>query len=328
MIGRWWVLAMLVWGGAAMASPAPPPPADFAGGQYIDGQGCVFVRDGGEWAARMDGQGQRICGFPPSLDTRRSDPDSERILPLTAVPPPDMETLLMDQLARDLRPGEWSGDARPIETRTEPAPARAPNPLQTALQDALAAAPALRQASGLSGSPDLCARLGYRPDPDGAAQGSTLGLCPGMRAETMPSALTVGARGTMAEATPVGVAARPRQATPARPAAAAAARRMSAPARTAPAPIAAPKAPVASNGPEMIPPSARYVQIGAYSDEGRATAALRSLAARGYPAGQGRTTGGSSDMRLIMAGPFGDRQSLITALNDLRRNGYPAAVAR
>lgn len=319
MIGRWWVLAMLIWGGTAAAQPVPPPPDGFAGRQYIDAQGCVFTRDGEAWAARMDGQGQAICGFPPSMGVRRTDPDTERVLPLTLAPPPDMETLLLEQLARDLRPGEWSGDPRPAEVRFEPVPARAPNPMQTALQDALAMAPALRQASGLSGSPDLCARLGYRPDPGGAAQGSTLGLCPGMRAEGMASALSAGARSPEPQAMP---------AAPTPPAAVAARARPLAPAapvrRASTAKAAKPV--VAAERPEMIPPSARYVQIGAYADPDKAAAALRSLAAQGYPAGQGRSDGAA--LTLIMAGPFGDRQSLITALNDLRRNGYPAAVAR
>ena len=78
----------------------------------------------------------------------------------------------------------------------------------------------------------------------------------------------------------------------------------------------------------MIPASARYVQVGAYGEEGNAMIVLRALAARGYPTGQGRTTDGTKPLRLIMAGPFTDRQALIAALNDLRANGYPKAVAR
>ena len=78
----------------------------------------------------------------------------------------------------------------------------------------------------------------------------------------------------------------------------------------------------------MIPASARYVQVGAYGDEGNAMIVLRALTARGYPTGQGRATDGTKPLRLIMAGPFTDRQALIAALNDLRANGYPKAVAR
>ena len=81
MIGHLRVLAMLLLGGAAQAAPTPPPPADFAGTQYIDGNGCVFTRSGTDWTARQDGQGQALCGFPPSLDVRRTDPLTERALP-------------------------------------------------------------------------------------------------------------------------------------------------------------------------------------------------------------------------------------------------------
>ncbi|QBX34466.1 hypothetical protein E4191_06880 [Paracoccus liaowanqingii] len=78
----------------------------------------------------------------------------------------------------------------------------------------------------------------------------------------------------------------------------------------------------------MIPASARYVLIGAFSDEAGAATARQALAARGYSVGQGRVKGDASPLRLIMAGPFADRRALIVALNDLRRNGYPGAVAR
>lgn len=326
MIGHLRVLAMLLLGGAAQAAPTPPPPADFAGTQYIDGSGCVFTRSGADWTARQDGQGQALCGFPPSLDVRRTDPLTERALPLTQAPPPDVETMLLEQLSRDLRPGEWTADPAPAETRAEPAASRAPDPIHTALQDALTMAPTLREATGLSGSPELCARLGYKPDPSASAQGSTLGLCPGMRAATATASLTTGVTAAPPRPEPAAVrtapAARPTVAATPR----ATTRRAASP--TPAAPVAAAPKPVAVPGPEMIPASARYVQVGAYGDEGNAMIVLRALAARGYPTGQGRTRDGTKPLRLIMAGPFTDRQALIAALNDLRANGYPKAVAR
>ena len=330
MIGQLRVLAMLLLGGAAQAAPTPPPPDSFAGAQYIDGNGCVFTRDGAGWTARQDGQGQALCGFPPSLAVRRTDPLTERALPLTQAPPPDVETLLLEQLSRDLRPGEWAADPAPAETRSELAPSRVPDPIQTALQDALTMAPALREASGLSGSPELCARLGYKPDPSGSAQGSTLGLCPGMRATSATAALTPGAAATRSQPEPT-VAPSPPVTRTAAAAQRAPARRAAAPAVAAPVaakPVATAPRQATAAGPEMIPASARYVQVGAYGEEGNAMIVLRALAARGYPTGQGRTTDGSKPLRLIMAGPFTDRQALIAALNDLRANGYPKAVAR
>lgn len=310
MIGRWQVWAFAWLGGAAWAAPVPPPPADFVGAQFIDGRGCVFARDGAQWTPRMDAQGQQVCGFPPSLDVRRTDPDADRALPLTQAPPPSIETLLMDRLAQDLRTGEWTSDPLPAETRAEPVAARTPDPVQTVLEKALALQPQMQQVSGLAGSPELCARLGY------AASGSGLGMCAGMRPDVpLPVTIPV-ARTPRAQAAPPPVVT-PRPDTPK-------------PAQATNRRVVAPKVPVAAppDGREMIPASARYVQVGAYGDDQNARIVLRALARRGYPTGQGRAKDGGQVVRLVMAGPFADRQSLIAALNDLRRNGYPRAVAR
>lgn len=311
------VLALVMLAGAAGAAPVPPPPEGFAGTQYIDGQGCVFTRDGAGWAPRLDGAGQGLCGFPPSLAARRTDALTERVLPLTPPPAPDVETMLMEQLSRDLRQGEWAADpARPEERREAETP-RVPDPMQTALRDALVLAPALRHASGLLGSPELCARLGYRVQ-DGAAEGSTLGLCPGMQSD--PAAAVVRPGGAVP--TPVAAPAPAPTRTAARPQRSDVPKAQPEADRRRPAPV------VATPGPEMIPASARYVQVGSFADEENARIVLRAVAARGYPTGQARVREGDATLRLIMAGPFADRQALVAALNDLRRNGYPKARAR
>lgn len=329
------VLGMIMLAGillppGAGAWPVPPPPEGFPGGQYIDGAGCVFVREGADWSARRDAQGRGLCGFPPSLGARRTDPGAERVLPLTAAPAaaPDATTLLVEQVSRDLRPGEWAADPAPAEIRAEPAPSRRPDPMQTAIRDAVTMAPALREAAGLGGSDALCARLGYIPDPQAGRIGSTAGLCPGMRPPTEVAGVTRLPR----ETAPAPTAAPPRArrttaSGPARTVAhtAAVARQ---PARRASPPAATATATATVAGPEMIAASARYVQVGAYGDDAAAAAALRAIAARGYPAAQGRAGRDGAPLRLILAGPFPDRQGLVAALNDLRRNGFSGAVAR
>lgn len=327
MNGRRSLVMFLMLGGAAWGAPVPPPPEGFAGSQYIDASGCVFAREGSAWVARMVG-GQQLCGFPPSLEARRQDATADRVLPLTPPPRPDPETLLLEQLADDLRPGEWKADPRQAEIRADPAPARHADPVELALRDAVAVAPALQAAGGIRLSPEVCAQLGY----SGQGKGDGAGLCPGAVSEPRLAARPAGIAPVIpakpapaakpARAAPPKAVPKPAQATRRAgqaPAAAAASQSASAPAapKTATPPAA-----------EMIPPSARYVQVGAYTDEENALIVLRALSTRGYKTGQTRTKGQDKAPRVIMAGPFADRQSLIAALNDLRANGYPAAVAR
>lgn len=70
-----WVI-LLVTGitGPAFAQdsiqPAELPPASYAGKQYVDSQGCVFLRAGTEagtvWVPRVTAGGKQLCGYPPS----------------------------------------------------------------------------------------------------------------------------------------------------------------------------------------------------------------------------------------------------------------------
>jgi cell division septation protein DedD len=50
--------------------PAELPPADYAGQQYVDSKGCMFVRAGTAaevlWIPRVSRQGEPICSSPPS----------------------------------------------------------------------------------------------------------------------------------------------------------------------------------------------------------------------------------------------------------------------
>ena len=50
--------------------PAELPPADYAGLQYVDSKGCMFVRAGTAaevlWVPRVSREGTPVCGNPPS----------------------------------------------------------------------------------------------------------------------------------------------------------------------------------------------------------------------------------------------------------------------
>jgi hypothetical protein len=55
---------------AELATPAELPPKDFAGQQYVDSRGCLFLRAGPKgdetWIPRVTREGVPLCGYPPS----------------------------------------------------------------------------------------------------------------------------------------------------------------------------------------------------------------------------------------------------------------------
>lgn len=75
------------------ALPAEFPPASYTGNQYIDSNGCAFIRAGisgvVNWIPRMNRQREQLCGFQPSLSASVVDagPVITADAPLVIVPP-------------------------------------------------------------------------------------------------------------------------------------------------------------------------------------------------------------------------------------------------
>jgi hypothetical protein len=68
------LVLLLAVGGPVLArdliKPAELPPASYAGQQYVDSKGCLFMRAGTPgkelWLPRVTRDGVPLCGYPPS----------------------------------------------------------------------------------------------------------------------------------------------------------------------------------------------------------------------------------------------------------------------
>lgn len=338
---------------AAVPAPAELPPEGFTALQFIDSRGCVFERAGDDWVARVDGNGNAFCGYPPSLSVRRGAADAPPGLrPETSPDPAErMSRALTEIVTTQLEEGELVTDPQPqVET---PAPAKpaaeAPKSdlvqqIGAAIEDAPKVENVLNQ--GLRSNPRLCELLGYQ-EQDGVEPGfgadPTRGFCntakvddDRLRRIARPLGATDGAPSRPSQ----------RVATLAQPGADRAPARSevgrAAPAEkpgTKPGAIAdAGKAVAekprqdegarADKDESRIPAGARFVQIGLYTDPAAAKAGIDRLRALGYPVSRGRSTIQGRDHEVILAGPFNSRARVVSALSDIRKKGFASAFAR
>lgn len=80
----------------------------------------------------------------------------------------------------------------------------------------------------------------------------------------------------------------------------------------------------ARNAAALIPPGARYVQIGAFRDAANASRAAKQLSGMGLPVARS----GSAGTQLIMVGPLSGREAIVRAIDRVRRAGFRDAYAR
>ncbi|MDB6177818.1 SPOR domain-containing protein [Paracoccus sp. Z330] len=299
------------------AAPVPFPPDDFNGTQYVDRSGCVFRRMDGVWVALKDRAGGAVCGFPPTF---------QDVVSGTAAPDPQGK--LLGQLAAGMKQGEFIVDPRPVEQR---APA-VPDQQDGALLQEIEAVTRAQAGQARAGRPsDLCAMLGYAPDKDmktGLGQDVTMGLCPGMRASSdiqpanKPVKKAAITKAAASEATANGSQIVQDRRSPEKPRSKQSTKEKS----SKPAMQKQVKKP--EEAVEMIPPTARFVQVGAYEGNENVMIIIRRLSELGYKVAQKRIRQNETDIRIVFAGPFTNRKGLIAALNELRASGYPKAIAR
>ncbi|MBB1492367.1 SPOR domain-containing protein [Paracoccus sp. MC1854] len=85
-----------------------------------------------------------------------------------------------------------------------------------------------------------------------------------------------------------------------------------------------PSLPRASRG--MIPPGARYLQVGVFSETEEANRMARKLAGLGLPVARSRDAGRGQQM--ILVGPLDGREAIVRIIDRLGRAGFRDVVAR
>lgn len=315
----------------AAQRPAELPPADFRAAQYIDSAGCVFVREGSGWSPRQDRNGAPICGYPPTLSARRTAP--AELAPLFPGPVEDDAVRIARELTETvmarLQTGELAGTGEAGAETAGPAIGRPEADDSASLPRMIAAVPQLRaemgKASAGNHTAQLCRLLGAEPfGGGGPGAQDALGLCGAMTAVDLPRRAVSVASASAAPARKPQDA----QATAPAPAQKAAPVAARTPAETQRASAKARREPESEGRAGMIPPGARFVQVGMFRDEASVQRTARRLAALGLPVARAEAALEGERLVRVLAGPFDSREKLVRALHKVRGGGFPNAYPR
>ncbi|MFN0116541.1 MAG: SPOR domain-containing protein [Paracoccaceae bacterium] len=302
--------------------PAEVPPAAFTGTQYVDSQGCVFVRAGlgGKvtWVPRVTKDRKLMCGQVPTFAAAAQAPAPLAAMAAEPAPAPAVAAPAPIPAA----PAAAPAATKKVVAKAKP-PARKAAPKEGALLVSVAVVPG--GATACVPPPKLAQRFtlsnGRRFLRCAAPVADPLGYIKGL---DLPGVMVTGAApGAVPVKPPAGYVAawsddrlNPRrgETTAAGEAAMAAKWTNGTPMRLKP-------------GAVLVKPAkgGRYIQVGAFAVAGNADRAVARVQAAGLPAGRSAAPG--PGLTVIFAGPFaaGD---IAAALAAVRAAGFADAFVR
>lgn len=346
----------------ADAIPAEFPPASFTGNQYVDSNGCAFIRAGiggaVNWVPRLTRSREQMCNFQPTFakETASEPPvvdemTEEAPAAIVAAPAPAVEAKepAAPIVAATPVPKPVAPRVAPKITKARPAPAPtpriitpkpAPAPAQVTMAQACAGRYGIQTGfvSARTGKPINCG-----PVPKSAPIGTVAGIGVNVTSpKPAPERITMaelcaraaaGTRFVRQDGTPVRCNHKTSVSTFG-----------NIPASNPVPPPPTPKPPKgyekvwtdgrinpqrgkvasAARVTQSAPVAHRYVQVGTFGVPANAERMMKRLHALGYPVATAR----AGHLRIIAAGPFSTQAEVHNALKTARNMGFNDAFTR
>ncbi|MEA5163279.1 SPOR domain-containing protein [Cereibacter johrii] len=310
------ICALVAGAGAVSAQdgPAETPPSDFVAPQYVDSEGCVFLRAGVEgavsWVPRVTRDRKPLCGYPPSLSpvVEASPEDAPPTAADAAAAAPQADAAAMTaEAGRSDGPANVAGDpaakaaAEAAIATVAAAVARPESDRPAKSWKKRTRLPAVRVQSADAAEALALDRLTLGPDEiRPASDMPDEVLCPSAVPQPRRFAIKGGGSTVLCIHPGRGL----EQARVPR--------------------LPATEMALLARQPRTEAPAERYVQVGAFLDPANARSVRQRLAALGLPAAVAE--GGA--LEIVLAGPFNEEASARAALRRLRGTGFRDAFLR